>query len=203
MKLNKLVINYLKKQPKRAISLIISIILATALITTIGIISSSLKSNLIDDAKTNYGDYYATYYKLDTNKLNLIKLVGRFDKTGVSIPYGQFSNNKGTSLNIEACDKDSMKMLNIQLLQGSSPEKLEDICLDKWFLEEMKIPLKVGEKISLELSNGYEVNGKWKEFKFNKEFILKGIIKTNAGSKYSGTCMGVVNFDAAGKDLPK
>lgn len=204
MKISKLVVIYLRKQPKRTLSLVISILIATALITTIGIISGSLKSNLIEDARSTYGDYYAQYKNLDNKKLDLLKHIDIFDNAGESISYGSFvDEKKGIKLNLEAPDKKMIKMLNTQLLKGGYPEKADEICLDQSFLDKMKIPLKIGQKIPLELSNGYEVNGKWKEYKFNKTFILKGILKTHPGSKLSGTSSGTVYLDAVLNDLPK
>ncbi|MFD3158721.1 ABC transporter permease (plasmid) [Haloimpatiens sp. FM7330] len=204
MKDSKLIINYIKKQPKRTLSIIISIIIATALIVTIGIVSSSLKKSIIENARKNYGDEYARFSFKDKSMIKDLRDSKKFNRIGVSVPYGTFPSEKSnTSVNIEAWDKETIDIFNMELIKGKYPEKNNEICIDEWFLKENNIPLKIGTKIPMKVLATIENNGKYKEYKFDSNLTLSGILKIQPGVKYSGTSQGIVNLDTALENLPK
>ncbi|MFD3158719.1 ABC transporter permease (plasmid) [Haloimpatiens sp. FM7330] len=198
MKDSKLIMSYIKKQPKRTMFIIISIIISTALIATVGLLSSSIKANLIEDTKNAYGEQYARIEVTKDKEVEYIQDNPIFNKVGLSCIYGTTDFSEKLRLNIEAWDNKTMDIENCKLIKGTFPEKYNEICIDEWYLEEMNLPNKIGSKIKLNLSCGVSKN----YHEFSKEFILSGVIKNKAGSKYSGSSLGIVSFLAI-KDLPE
>ncbi|MFD3158717.1 ABC transporter permease (plasmid) [Haloimpatiens sp. FM7330] len=210
MKTNKLIMQHLKKQPKRSISIILSIILAVCLITTIGIIGECIKNSAIENVKRTRGFYHLQYKNITKNNVNYIQNIKQVDKVGTLLLLG-YCNNGNSSLNIQGVSDNYFDMFYRPLIKGKYPKKSNEICIDEWYLKKLNIPTQIGQKIPLTLNKILMKDNKpvLKKDKIpimhktTQTFILSGILKDKAGSKVDNTAFGYVPLKTVENLLPK
>jgi ABC-type antimicrobial peptide transport system permease subunit len=168
------------KNKKRSFFMVIGIILATSLITSISIMIETGKKAaypIIIDA--NGGVHDSLLYT--KNKLALDKLLEDpvVDKAAVMVSLGTYKQPESNyTLEIKGCDKNITELLNLKLLEGRLPEDNNEIILQDWMLENMPIKYKLGDKIKIPVELEYRgINNKTEVFNKEYEFTLVGVFK--------------------------
>ncbi|MBU3090512.1 ABC transporter permease [Clostridium sp. CF011] len=161
---------YLKKNKKRTTLTIIGIMLAVALIATIGLFLKGIQDTKIQDAKNMYGSSHLIFTK--TNEKLISKIINN-PKVSRSGLYNESEKTKlGDKLAgkiITATDK-ALELLPYKAKIGRLPEKENEVAMEKWILPSIDKNAKVGNKIKVS----------------NKEYTLVGILKDSVINQING-----------------
>lgn len=179
----------LKQNRSKCTLIIITILLATTLLTAVGMTcadwSAFNKENVIKYSGTQHGGYR----RITKDKLKEIKAHAEIEEIGILNGIGTKSYEDETKIGIAYMDENVIKFTSKDLIKGKIPSKKNEIVLDDLALEKMGYEKKLGQKIKLE----YEDNTKKGITK--SEFILTGITKANDMSKAKKLYSGIVSKD--------
>ncbi|MEW9095159.1 MAG: FtsX-like permease family protein [Clostridiaceae bacterium] len=195
---------FLKKQYKKSLLTILGIVLSICMITSIGIISSSIKETQIKQAIELSGDYHVSYSNLSEEKLLILKNHFNIENIGVSLPLGTHKvPDTSISVSIEAWDENAMEMMGMSLKSGSYPKEKHEIALEEWLVDELG--LNIEEKITLSFSQTYEdENDKLKTYEGKNDFIISGILTPAiSGGKAWGSSLSLISLDTVKSIMPK
>ena len=200
--LNKLTIKHLKMNKKRTIVTIVGVILSTALMVGIGLLLSTFREVMIDEAIASSGDYHAKLLNVSSNNYNTIIKNNNIEKTYAKefIGYSKIDTNDDFKryFSVFYANKDYLN--HLELVSGSMPKSDSEIVIP----EDSKTTLKVGDKITLNVGNRYldgQVNnsnyyskGEIIKDYFTKEYTVVGIIKKDVYESYSEVGFNVFTY---------
>ncbi|AIQ13096.1 ABC transporter permease [Paenibacillus durus] len=191
----------LSRQKMMAILAGISIILATTLLTALGLSYSLMKDAMIHQAEEVGGHHHAVIYNLDRSTAEQIRHEPLVNDAGLSLTLGAFTlPGGGINVTIEGFDSEVRSMQNVQLLEGKFPTKENEIALEQAVLKQMGITGEIGQKITLDISS---INGSaGHELRQTLTFKLSGILKNSIGTNATNIGLGLASPDAAVKLLP-
>jgi len=142
--INKMIINDLRLNKKRTVITIIGIILATALLTLVAIMYSSIKKTLDINFIKKKGDFNVEFLNVPKNDLEIFRCNRKIDKIYVTSPIGYIKDsikesgntNDTNHLNyqvtqIQAYTKEALDKLPIKLLSGRMPQNENEIIIPK------------------------------------------------------------------------
>ena len=204
--LNKFTRQNLKLNKKRTIVTIIGIMLSTALICAVAGMVSSTQKTLVNTMKENDGDYHVCFSNVPENQLKYIE-----QNVGVksyflskNLGYALLSDSKNDDkpyLNIIEMNKEAIQKSALKLEEGRMPENSNEIVISKHIIDNARVSLKVGQKITLDIGTrqlkdgtilnqnnpyrtGSEDDGELLEEEIvntqKKEYTIVGIIKRPA-----------------------
>lgn len=189
---------YLKASKSRNIFIIITIILTTCLLTSIGILSNSLRLAFLKNTTDYTGTAHGMYRFVDNKTAEAIRKHNKVDKAGEKINLGQVKDEEKTkiSLSMAYVDKAYMDMNNIKLQEGNIPQKSDEVAVEKWVLEKLNLEPRLGQKISLEyVENSKGLNEEKIAYEGKGDFILSGILKDNHINKERKMSLAIVDKD--------
>lgn len=182
-----LTLRYLKENKKRTIVTIVGIILSTALICGVGNIFESFMDYQIRKTIASNGEFHATFYDIKKDDLDKITKSAGISKSALSdnLGYAKLSEEKLNLVQVRAFDNTAFKGYQMKLKEGKLPTNSNEIVLS-----ERAMPLinkKIGDKITLNIGNRVDKNGKDREIPIlddnetivdgrNKDFKIVGII---------------------------
>ena len=157
--LNILTIKHLKENKKRTILTIIGIMLATFLMTELGLLFSSLRDNGIQSAIKYNGDYNA--------KINIKKEDLDFISKNENVLEYKYKSSLGYSLYDELQNKKYLQVLtaskiyldDLKLIEGRLPNNENEVIISNNIKTEGNINLNVGDTIKLNVGQR-ECDGK-------------------------------------------
>lgn len=181
---NNLTKKYIKASKIRNMLIIITIILTTCLLTSIGILSYSLQKMFLKQVADQTGTAHGRYSFIDSKTYEDIKRHNKIESAGEWIELGVANHSKleNTSLILSYGDEQYASMCNIKLLEGNLPKGSNEIAVEKWVLEKLNLQQKLGQKINLKYSQS-DKKLKGERIYHEGEFILSGIIKDNEYTK--------------------
>ena len=200
--LNKLTIKHLKMNKKRTIVTIIGVILSTALMVGIGLLLSTFREVMIDEAVMLNGDYHAKLLNVSSSKYNTIIKNNNIEKTYAKefIGYSKIDTTDDFKkyFSVFYANKDYLD--HLELVSGSMPKSDNEIVIP----EDSKTSLKVGDKITLNVGNRYldgQINNSnyyseeevIKDY-FTKEYTVVGIIKMDVYESYGEVGFNVFTY---------
>lgn len=172
--LNNFTIRNLKLNKKRTIVTIIGILLSTALICAVAGVACSFQGTLISNAINKDGDYHASF--LDVSKENQkyikqnINVKSYFETQSIGYASIKTENKYKPYLHLMGFDKTAMNNYGLQLIEGRFPQNSDEILIPAHLATNGEVKLKVGEKITLDISNrmldGYKLT---QENPYNEE----------------------------------
>lgn len=181
--------NNLKQNKSKSTLIIITILLATTLLTAVGMTcadwSSFNKENVIKYSGTQHGGYR----RITKDKLKEIKAHAEIEEVGILNGIGSKDYEDESKIGIGYVDKNTLRFNGKDLIEGNLPSKKNEIVLDDLALEKMGYEKKLGQKIKLE----YEDNIKKGITK--SEFVLTGITRVNEISKIKKSYSGIISKD--------
>ena len=125
--LNKLTIKNLLLNKRRTIVTIIGIMLSVALITAVASVYSSALESLKRFEIQEVGNYHMMFYDIDTKDIEEIKNYRGIEGVSLtkSLGYAKVDskNEAKPYAHVIAYDKNAMKDLTIQLVEGRLPKK--------------------------------------------------------------------------------
>ncbi|AKG34955.1 FtsX-like permease family protein [Paenibacillus durus] len=191
----------LSRQKMMAILAGVSIILATTLLTALGLSYSLMKDAMIQQAQEVGGHDHAVITNLGRSTAEQIRHEPLVNNAGLSLTLGAFKlPGGGINVTIEGFDSEVRSMQNVQLLEGRFPTKENEIALEQAVLKQMGITGEIGQKITLDISSIKGTPGP--ELRQTITFTLSGILKNSIGTNASNIGLGLASPDAAVKLLP-
>lgn len=179
----------LKQNKSKSTLIIITIILATTLLTAVGLTCADWDFLNKENVRKYSGTQHGAYKRIDEEKLKEIKAHSQIEKIGIVNSIGIKDYEDETKIGIGYIDNNAIEFSSKIFIDGKLPTKKNEIALDDLALEKMGYEKKLGQKINLEYED-FAKKGITKS-----EFILTGITKANEISKLKKTYSGIVSKD--------
>ncbi len=193
-------LRYLKSQKKRTVLIIIGIALSVSMLSAAGVFGESLKSTMLENIRRNYGDFHALYSGIDQSQLSILQNHAKVAGVGYTVRAGIEQIAPAQTLIVTGANQEFCRMMYLSLQSGNWPQKDNEIAIERWVLDSLKIKPQVGDRITLDLSTAGKLTD-LSEGDSNKgtekhDFVLTGILK-NRDFMSSGVSMGIVTIKTA------
>ncbi len=162
--INELSKEYAKKSKLKRKITVLTIALATCLLTSIGIFAYSMHCMFIDEAVEFTSLSYGAFTSVSKEQVGISKNHSKLKKVGEIINAGDIKKDNNY-INVSYQDKDALELNNIKLIKGKIPSKNYEIALDKWFMDLQN--LDIGDKFKID----------------KEEFKVSGVISGNKHNK--------------------
>ncbi|WP_125153267.1 ABC transporter permease [Clostridium rectalis] len=197
-----------KRNKIRSLLVIFTIVLTTALLTSMGIIYSTTKSANIKETENTIGKYHCIFTVQNDEQFQTLKNNIQLEKAGEYICLGN-CNNKELGVNtveLTYMDKNVADLSNIKLEKGQFPNRSNEIVLTEYIIEKLNKKPKLGEKIHLSFIPPLSQEDVWenkKPNKIEKNFVVSGILKESEESKKYNISKGIVSKNTIYESLDK
>lgn len=186
-----------KCNKRKNILTIITIVLTTCLLTSIGILSNSVRVMNIRGMEERVGKCHGKYSNLNKKQMDTLKNNIKVKEIGQYIFAADVKNKDLGSciMNFLYMDKTYMEMQNVKLEKGRMPEKSNEIAVERWILERLRVKPEVGEKVHFKYLLRLK-DDKKEPIIDEKEFVISGILKENeyARMRYVSNAVVSRNF---------
>lgn len=144
--------HYMFYYKKQTLSLLLGIALSSALLTGIGSLFGSGRHAATEDARKKYGDWHYTT-RADTGWKKPFdgKMRGRgyrLEEVGREIVRKVIE--KPYQMEMVYADQNYLDMMGREIIQGSYPEQENEVAMDKYTLQNLDIPAKIGSRVELD-----------------------------------------------------
>lgn len=184
----------LKFSKTKNILVIITIALATCLITASGIVIYSIQNMVIASTEEQSGNYHGIYKNVNDRQIEILKNNIKIESAGEYIPFESVKrkNSNYPDISLIYADFKAADMTNIKLEKGRLPQKSTEIALEKWVLEKLDVKSALGETIHIEYGNTSSA----------ADFVLSGILKDSTMHKQQNLSTGLVSKKFVYENLP-
>lgn len=163
---------YLSAHKKGSRLAIISVAISVALVTGIFSMLDALlkfeKMQVIHD----YGNFHIAIENASEEEMQLIRSRVEVQDAGLWVDFGKALMN-GKECKLGALEQDFAPNMNIELTQGKYPTGKNEVMLEKWAVEDLR--LEVDDKVNISIGNGPQ-----------KEFVISGVYTDLGSTKASG-----------------
>lgn len=165
--LNKLTIKHLKMNKKRTVVTIIGVILSTALMVGIGLLFSTFREYMIDEAISYSGDYHTEFSKVEQDKLSLItnniKVKDYFYSKHLGFAYLENGTNEYKPyLDVLSVSDNYFDELN--LIDGRMPENDSEVIISNHIETNGGVKYNIGDTLELNIGERYFEDEKIEDF---------------------------------------
>lgn len=205
--LNKLTIKHLTQNKKRTIVTIIGVILSTALMVGIGLLFSTIQDNSVKMIAADHGSHHVMikvpHDKIDVVKNNSTIKSYKYKSSLGYAKYNQIDNIYKPYIEVFSASKEYLSEL--KLVEGRLPQNDKEIVVSKHLITNGNVPLKVSDKLTLEVGKRVDLDGNILDSQnrylfyttvdndgVTEEYIEEKIIDTNS---YEYTIVGIVERD--------
>lgn len=175
---------YIREYKKRSIAMILSIALSVFLVVTIGSLAESTRVLQVNDAKKDSGLQHVRYDGVNMEQVNKIKEYQNVKKVANSFYYDGWNHESGLTVNILGAEKNILYMESNKMKVGRFSTKSNEIAVEEWVLDRLRIPHELNQTIKISLAENGE-----------KEFKLVGIIENNLDKQSVGNLEAYVAFN--------
>jgi putative ABC transport system permease protein len=133
---------YIKTQLKYTLSIATAIIVATALIVSMLVLSKSSSRNAIERAKYKGGKHHAAYIDISKNEIQKIRTNKFVKEVYCKALLGDGLTSGGKRILIGALDKRCIKEFDYTIAKGKFPRKNNEIAIEKWMLDNLRVKQK-------------------------------------------------------------
>lgn len=159
----------LKQNKSKSILIIITIILSTLMLSSIGIYIVDAGAYQKENTIKYSGNYQGILANVDEKQADILSNHADVELTGKMNGVGVESN-----ISLAYMNEDALKLNSFEFIKGKLPSKENEIVLDSGALKALGYKNKdLGEKIKISY-NDYK-----SDKKIEKEFIISGILKTS------------------------
>lgn len=174
----------LKQNKSKSILIIITIILSTLMLSSIGIYIIDAGAYQKENTIKYAGNYHGILANVDEKQANILSNHADVELTGEMNGVGFEKLEDDSNISLAYMNEDALKLNNFEFVKGELPTKENEIVLDRGALKALGYSNKnLGEKIKISY-NDYKSDNR-----IEKEFIITGILKTSeiseAGKFYS------------------
>lgn len=162
--LKRIALKNLKMNKRRTISTIIGIILSTALICGTATLVTSFQKTLVQNEINETGYYHLKLENVKENELKElqnnrdIKEMYYIGKLGYGVLSG-CQNESKPYVNAYSMDEKVAKDLKFDLLEGRFAQNAGEIVISNHIIQNGKVNLKIGDKLSLDLGERKTLDG--------------------------------------------
>lgn len=164
--------------------MVIIIALSTFLIITIGSLTESSRMTNVNSAKKLVGIQHVRYNRLKIDQVNKIRKNKNVKVLANSSYYKEWNYKDKLSVSIFSADKNILYMDATKISEGRFPTNSNEIAMEMWVLEKLRLPNKLGQTINIPLEEGKE-----------KKFKLVGIINDRSEIKSIGQLQAYIAFN--------
>ena len=179
----KLAWRYITSYKKRSIAMILAIMLSSFLIITIGSLSESSKKSQADYIRKTSGAQHVRYNELNLDQVKKIRKNENIKTLSNANYYDEGVIQNRISINLVAAEENMLYMDNTKLLKGEYPKKSNEIVLEEWVLERLKLSDSIGQFINIVIKGD------------EKSYKLAGVVKDRESRKALGKLEGYILFD--------
>lgn len=174
----------LKQNKSKSILIIITIILSTLMLSSIGIYIVDAGAYQKENTIKYSGNYQGILANVDEKQANILSNHADVELTGEMNGVGFEKLEDDSNISLAYMNEDALKLNNFEFVKGKLPTKENEIVLDNGALKALGYSNKnLGEKIKISYDD-YK-----SDKRIEKEFIITGILKTSeiseAGKFYS------------------
>ena len=182
-----LAISNLKKNKSKSFLVLITIILTTALLTSVGLTCANWIEANTEITRQRVGAYDGLYLGVSPEQITNIKNNEDAAEVAIRTTLGRIRNEEDF-LGIMYVDENTPEKINMNITEGEFPSKYNEIAIqDGYITNILGKDLKVGDSIELE----YEVV-KTSEIRKDK-FLISGIIKTEEAHNETKSYTAVIS----------
>lgn len=164
----------LKPNKSKSILIIITIILSTLMLSSIGIYIVDAGAYQKENTIKYSGNYQGILANVDEKQADILSNHADVELTGEMNGVGVEKLEDDSNISLAYMNEDALKLNSFELIKGKLPTKENEIVLDSGALKALGYKNKdLGEKIKISY-NDYK-NDK----KIEKEFVISGILKTS------------------------
>lgn len=164
----------LKQNKSKSILIIITIILSTLMLSSIGIYIVDAGAYQKENTIKYSGNYQGILANVDEKQADILSNHADVELTGEMNGVGVEKLEDDSNISLAYMNEDALKLNSFELIKGKLPTKENEIVLDSGALKALGYKNKdLGEKIKISC-NDYK-NDK----KIEKEFVISGILKTS------------------------
>lgn len=176
----------LKSNRSKSILIIITIILTTTLLTSVGITAINWLDSNKQQSIERAGSHHAIYKRADEDDIKVIENNIDIESFGLSRGLGIAEYNED-SLTLMYIDENAAKFNNVKFIEGNLPVKKNQIAIEDEQLKIVGIEPKIGEVIKIKYESRLT-----KEIK-EKEFVISGIMETPEMAKVAKRYTSIVS----------
>ncbi|WP_131040799.1 ABC transporter permease [Clostridioides difficile] len=166
--------NNLKQNKSKSILIIITIILSTLMLSSIGIYIVNAGAYHKENTIKYSGNYQGILANVDEKQADILSNHADVELTGEMNGVGVEKLEDDSNISLAYMNEDALKLNSFEFVKGKLPTKENEIVLDSGALKALGYKNKdLGERIKISY-NDYK-NDK----KIEKEFIISGILKTS------------------------
>ncbi|MBG0282670.1 FtsX-like permease family protein [Clostridioides difficile] len=166
--------NNLKQNKSKSILIIITIILSTLMLSSIGIYIVDAGAYQKENTIKYSGNYQGILANVDEKQADILSNHADVELTGEMNGVGVEKLEDDSNISLAYMNEDALKLNSFEFIKGKLPSKENEIVLDSGALKALGYKNKdLGEKIKISYDD-YK-NDK----KIEKEFIISGILKTS------------------------
>ncbi len=177
-------LKYIKEYRKRSIGMVLSIALSVFLVVTIGSLAESTRILQVNDVKKNSGLHHVRYDEVNIEQVKKIKEYKNVEKVANTFYYDGWNHKRGLTVNVLGAEKNILYMESNEIKEGRFPTKPNEIAMEEWVLDRLRIPCKLNQTIKMSFAESGE-----------KEFKLVGIIENNLDKKRTGRLETYIAFN--------
>lgn len=203
--LNDLTIKHLTMNKRRTIVSIIGIVLSTALMVGIGLLISSFRASMLENAKEDFGTHNVIYQNLTKKEYQELKKNINVNKIDYLSNLGfakvdNIENDYKPYLFLQGGNKEFLKTLKLK--EGRLPQNDKEIVISNHIISNGGLEIKIGSTMSLDLGKRYAGN---EEIVNNDEYFEEEVFKKEQTKEYK--VVGIVsrpnmeNYSAAGYSI--
>ncbi|HBF3482598.1 TPA: FtsX-like permease family protein [Clostridioides difficile] len=164
----------LKQNKSKSILIIITIILSTLMLSSIGIYIVDAGAYQKENTIKYSGNYQGILANVDEKQADILSNHADVELTGEINGVGVEKLEDDSNISLAYMNEDALKLNSFEFIKGKLPTKENEIVLDSGALKALGYKNKdLGEKIKISY-NDYK-NDK----KIEKEFVISGILKTS------------------------
>lgn len=164
----------LKQNKSKSILIIITIILSTLMLSSIGIYIVDAGAYQKENTIKYSGNYQGILANVDEKQADILSNHADVELTGKMNGVGVEKLEDDLNISLAYMNEDALKLNSFEFIKGKLPSKENEIVLDSGALKALGYKNKdLGEKIKISY-NDYK-----SDKKIEKEFIISGILKTS------------------------
>ncbi len=186
--LNKLTIKHLKMNKKRTVVTIIGVILSTALMVGIGLLFSTFREYMIDEAISYSGDYHTEFSKVEQDKFSLItnniKVKDYFYSKHLGFAYLENGTNDYKPY-FDLLEVSDNYFEELNLIDGRMPENSNEVVISNHIETNGGVKYNIGDTLELKIGERYFEGDPVDAFASNSTgFIMDEYLELEDTKKY-------------------
>ncbi len=192
-------IRTLQRQKLLTVLTLLAIVLSTALVAVLGILSGSIRQAEVAQAEKLAGRHHVQFNNLTEEQVDRIMKDPSIETVGIRRGIGTAKLPAGNKdLFLMEMDARAFQLMNVPLLKGEYPMQPGEVVLEQRILESLGLPLEVGQVITLALHLESPANTGTEST--DKELKVTGILENHPAGVF--TACGFMGTGTAQAWLP-